>query len=144
MKKLLTICLFIATLLVAAVNVNAKPKPIVHRGSDTSLMEGQINDDPIKMMLWTDAINGKATGWYYYTSQGPSKKIQLSGSMKGDDMKCKLNLKEIVDGKEAGSFRGDFWRDNNGNSGFNGTWTPAKSKDKLNFEVNSSSPGPNN
>lgn len=106
-------------------------------GTDTSLMNGAIGQNGIKMKLWFNESNHTITGWYYYKSKGANNKIQLKGTYDGDILYATLVVNEISNGKVTGTFKGDFSYGTMTGHDFDGTWTSSAGK-VLKFAVGDS------
>lgn len=102
---------------------------------ETALMDGFIGKYRIKMRLSLNQDNGTVTGWYYYTNKGSKYKIDLSGTVSGDVVyEPTVILKEKVNGKVTGTFKGEFSLAASGCYSYEGKWT-SPTGETLNFEV---------
>lgn len=102
---------------------------------ETYDMEGSVGKYDVKVYLKVNTDTGRASGWYYYKSQGSKKKIQLTGTVgKLNYSNCaNMTMTEKVDGKVTGTFRGEFCESARGFLFYHGTWTSPKGK-KLEFD----------
>lgn len=115
---------------------NSQPRSEARSGAvkhkfQTELLSGSIDKYNIEMRLTLDYDTKTVSGWYYYKSQGPDKKIKLNGKLKKEGGVVRIKMDEIVDGEVTGTFKGNFYRED---QSVVGTWTSSKGK-VLDFQV---------
>ena len=96
-------------------------------------LEGKVGKYPIVMELqmWGSGpnING---GWYYYKSQGPNNRIDVSNDLNFDEGDGYYpRLEESVNDKVTGTFYASHWDMNT----MSGTWISADGKKQFPFTL---------
>lgn len=129
MKRLATILMLIVAIFVGGHSAWAEE-------FESYKMDGTVGKSPVNVYIKANTSTGRASGWYYYNSQGSKKKIQLTGTVtnyKNGYGTMNVNLTEKVDGKVTGTFSGVLSLTVHQSLVYKGTWTSPAGK-KLKFE----------
>ena len=96
-------------------------------------LEGTVGNYPVVMeiQVWGCGPN-IVGGSYYYKSQGPNKRIEVSGdlNLQNGDGVCPV-LEESVNDVVTGTFHASYWDVKN----MRGTWISASGRKQLPFEL---------
>lgn len=111
----------------SAVIVNSDP---IYDSSSTYYLRGRIGNLQVTMQLQFDGTEN-VRGWYYYNSQGPSKRLDLNGTWSSGSNKLYLHEYDGY-GNVTGLFKG-YWNANSRN--YHGIFLATETGREFAFEI---------